>query len=222
MPLIYLVRHGETYVNAEKRINDENVITKLTDNGKTQAKKTGEYFKKKSDKLEYIIYTSPAVRTRQTTEIIVKNLNYKPRIIEDNRLIEMNYGKLSGLCKTDKLYVEFSKWVTDHYRDPIEYALNFDKYDKILSDKYGIEQTKNAISRVRDFFDSIINTDNPIIIVTHGGIVQCILSALFNIRVPLSGDVSNGKNCTITCIAKNLTKGIQYELLSLPNTNHLK
>jgi hypothetical protein len=42
---------------------------------------------------------------------------------------------------------------------------------------------------------------------------------LFNINPQIKGDLSNGKNCTINCIAKRYNK---YQLITIPNTLHLK
>jgi broad specificity phosphatase PhoE len=60
--------------------------------------------------------------------------------------------------------------------------------------------------------------DKNIIIVTHSGIINATITALFNVGAMLKGDVSKGKNTTITAIEK---KHNTYKLLTIPNTKHL-
>ena len=46
MVLIYIVRHGETEMNVDEKVNDSNIDTEINKNGKKQAKKNGRIFKK--------------------------------------------------------------------------------------------------------------------------------------------------------------------------------
>ena len=72
MPLIYIVRHGETDANVKGLVNDKNVITPLNKTGKMQAAKTGKYFKKYRCKTNSSIkiYSSPSIRTKETAELV--------------------------------------------------------------------------------------------------------------------------------------------------------
>ena len=58
--MIYIVRHGETDVNIEDRVNDSNIDTGINDKGKEQARQVGIYLKngRKLNKNNCIIFDS--------------------------------------------------------------------------------------------------------------------------------------------------------------------
>jgi len=217
MPFIYVVRHGETDANVKEKVNDKNVITPLNDLGKTQATKTGKYLKKFRCKNGCKIYASPSIRTKETAELIAKQLKVK-NITYDDRLIEIDQGLLSGTTDGDKIRKKYDKLFSKMPKDPIEKELAYPEFDKILEKELGREPTIQIKKRVREFFDSLPNED--VIVVTHNGIIQTILRVIFGIlsAADVKGDLSNGKNCTITAI---LNENSKYTLVTLPNTLHL-
>ena len=71
MPIIYVVRHGETDMNLNEKINDKNMPATINKTGIKQAKKTVMYFKnRKLSKSNCIIYSSPSERAMDTAKII--------------------------------------------------------------------------------------------------------------------------------------------------------
>ena len=219
MPFIYIVRHGETDANVKGQINDKNITIPLNNTGKDQATKTGKYLKKYRCKNNCVIYSSPSIRTTETAELIAKQLKInKDEINYDDRLIEIDHGLLSGSTKDDKIYKKYMKIKDKMPKDPIELVLKFPKFDKILEKEFRIENMEDTKKRVKKFFKSLPNKD--VIIVTHSGIITVILMVLFDILPAheIKGDLSNGKNCNITCILNEKNK---YKLITLPNTKHL-
>ena len=95
---VYIVRHGQVPHNALKQYNtnDED----LTDLGIKQAEEVRDKIEKKNIDL---IICSPLDRTKQTAEIINKNL--KLPIKYNDKLKERNFGIYEG--KTSK---EVEKW----------------------------------------------------------------------------------------------------------------
>ena len=92
--MIYLVRHGQTDWNLEKKTQGHTDIS-LNDNGREQALRVSDLLRNyKIDK----IYSSDLLRASETAEIINKCLNLN--IILDNRLREINYGDLEGIPRT--------------------------------------------------------------------------------------------------------------------------
>ena len=77
--MIYIVRHGQTNWNLEKR-NQGRKDIELNEKGIQQAKETAEKLK---DKKFDIVYSSPLKRAMQTAKIITNQ-----EIIEDSRIIE--------------------------------------------------------------------------------------------------------------------------------------
>lgn len=219
MQFIYVVRHGETMANNKGQINDKNVIISLNELGKKQATKTGKYFKKIRKCDNCIIYSSPSIRSLETANLIASELKID-KIIQDSRINELDHGLLSGTTKDDKINKDYMKDFNKLPKDPIDLELSFKKFDEMVVKKFKHESIDCTKRRLKSFYNSLPKNKN-IIVVTHGGITSFTILTLFNILPAghIIGDISNGKNCTIMCITKEKNK---YQLLSLPNTKHLK
>ncbi len=91
MSLIIFVRHGESSANKKHILSDELGVYPLTKLGREQANKTGIDLKKlKINK----VFSSPVLRTIQTSEIICKHIK-KTNII-DSRLTERRFKEMRG------------------------------------------------------------------------------------------------------------------------------
>ena len=91
----FILRHGEALSNV-KNLNScwpEKFKNPLTKKGKEQIEKLAKELKEKGPKID-IIFSSDLMRTKQTAEILAKNL--KVKVIFDKRLREYNVGKLNG------------------------------------------------------------------------------------------------------------------------------
>lgn len=94
---IYIFRHGETTYNRDRRFTgfDDPPLTKL---GFKQAEIIAEKLKSKNFE---IAYQTSLQRSKDTLKAV---LHYHPnckKIIEDNRIIERNYGQLNGIAHSD-------------------------------------------------------------------------------------------------------------------------
>lgn len=166
--MIYIVRHGQTNYNLEKRITGR-IDIELNETGKQEAKLLKE--KLKDIQFNYV-FSSPLKRCIQTAKIITNK-----KIIIDERLIERSNGKLEGVTK-DEL--------------PLDVVFNDTK-----ENKYGLEPISDIEKRVISFFNEI-NQKYPgknILIVTHGGVI--INMRRFLNGLPKSGNVEEYlcKNC---------------------------
>ena len=167
------------------------------------------------------MYSSKSTRAFETAEIIADELAFdKNNIIQDERINETDNGLLSGSVKGDAMYEKFIKEYDKLPTDPIDFELSMDKFYDLLHKKFKNEPPKLSEKRVKSFYESL-PTKKDIIIVTHGGIIQSTIRNLFNISPKIIGDITNGSNCTITCIARKY-KEKKYNLITLPNTLHLK
>ena len=183
---ILITRHGQTDWNVLGKIQGQTDI-ELNDNGRQQAKETGELIK--NENIDIII-TSPLKRAKQTAEII--NENFNVTIIEDNRLMERNFGKSEGLTKDDRRKL---KEINPEVNDVWNYNKNIDFN--------GMETMQDFCNRIYKFLDEIINKYRykNILIVTHGGVsvpIKC-----YFMKYPLENlcdrDAVKGlKNCEIT------------------------
>ncbi len=107
--LLYLLRHGETVWNVERRIQGVSE-TPLNEIGRAQAKALipplqGRPFA--------ALYTSPLSRARETADILAAALDLEVR--EDARLVEMDQGDIEGM-NFDQIDEKFNgfldKWRT--------------------------------------------------------------------------------------------------------------
>ena len=90
---IYLFRHGQTTYNRDQRFTGFH-NPKLTKLGIQQAKIIAKKLKNK--RFAIAIHTK-LKRSKQTLQIVLKYHPECKKTIEDNRMIERNYGKLNGI-----------------------------------------------------------------------------------------------------------------------------
>lgn len=151
----YSLRHGEADSNVESRISaDPTEPVHLTEQGKAQVAKAAEELKKCDID---VVITSPFVRTRETTEIVVKAIGCKPeQVVVDAALSEYNHGFLNG-----QTLIEFHK----HFPDTKE--SNLARFEK---GPEGGESLNDLRKRVGDFLYSLEEKykDKKILIVSHG------------------------------------------------------
>ena len=92
---LILLRHGNTFEDGQTAVwlgaKDD---LPLTAKGHEQAKQVGLALN--SQKVN-AIYAGPLTRTKQTAEIVALGVGYDAPIVIDQRLIELDYGKWSGL-----------------------------------------------------------------------------------------------------------------------------
>lgn len=209
MQFIYVVRQGETDANVAGQANDINITLPINAKGKAQSNKTGKYLKTRfSKKDKFIIYTSKSTRAIETAEIIADELDFdKNNIIQDERINETDNGLLSGSVKGDDMYNKFMKEYNKLPTDPIDFELSMDKFYDLLHKKFKNEPPKLSEKRVKSFYESLPNKKD---------IIQSMIRNLFNVSPKIIGDITNVSNCTITCITR------KYNLITLPNTLHLK
>ena len=89
----FILRHGEAYSNKKEIIScwPEKIYNPLTPKGRKQIESAAQKLKKKKIDL---IFSSDIFRTRQTAEIVARELKLKP--IFDKRLREYNMGTFNG------------------------------------------------------------------------------------------------------------------------------
>lgn len=151
---IYLVRHGETDWNLAGRLQGSTDIP-LNDQGKQSALKTAQYFKANDIAIRCIV-TSPLTRARQTAQIIADVLAIP--VIEQQALTERCFGEAEGLTAEERV-------------------LKFPDQDIP-----GLEDIQVVRQRVWNVLQTLAttNADESIIIVSHGGVINAILSILSN------------------------------------------
>lgn len=146
---VYLIRHGETQGNREKR------YAGITDESLT--KEGAEMLKNIKAPLAEKLYVSPLKRTRETAEILYPNMEYE--ICEN--LKECNFG-------------EFENLNYEELKDKAEYQMFIDTGGRTAFPRG--EDFHTFQKRCCDAFEKIVgNEKNDIAFVIHGGTIMALL-----------------------------------------------
>ena len=146
---IYVIRHGQTDWNIEKKLLSYTDIP-LNAIGIEQCKEAEKLVKN----LNYdLVICSPMLRTRQTAEIVNSQ---KKEIILDKRLVERNANSLEGIDVRNFNYRDF-------------WTLGKDK----MEDSETIEECKSRVYELLDELKEKYKGKN-LLIVTHNGICRII------------------------------------------------
>lgn len=112
-PEIYVFRHGETFDNKNKVFSGWR-DAKITEEGIKQAETLAEKLK---DKRIDLCITSPQFRAKETARIALKH--HKDMVFEEDvRVMERNYGELTGQSK--------EKWMKENPDLAIRYRRGYD------------------------------------------------------------------------------------------------
>lgn len=97
MPLLVLVRHGQSLWNLQNRFTGW-VDVPLTEQGEEEARLAGE----RLVGMEFdVAYTSALTRAQETLRLIMETMGVQIPVIRDQALNERHYGDLQGLNKDD-------------------------------------------------------------------------------------------------------------------------
>lgn len=154
--MVYLVRHGESTANLNKRFSGITDV-ELSSLGKKQALVAGLNLKECNVSK---IYSSPLIRAFDTAKIISKEIDYDINTIDivDN-LIEVNFGIFENMT-WDEMIVDYKEETDQWIKDGNRYR--FPKG----------ESYEDIIQRIAQFMDKVSDDS---VIVTHFGVIQSIL-----------------------------------------------
>lgn len=163
---LYIVRHGETDWNAERRYQGQRDIP-LNATGRTQAAGNGRRLAEKISDIAGIDYqSSPLGRARETMELLraAAGLPAKGYTI-DARLREVSYGHWEGQL-ADDLAATDPDGVTARRADPFNWQPR------------GGESYAELTARVAAWLECVRRDS---VVVTHGGVVRALHGALFGL-----------------------------------------
>lgn len=163
MTRLYLIRHGQTEWNVEKKMQGKK-NSNLTKLGIEQANKLSKRLSKQN--FDYI-YSSPLKRAYDTAKIIRGERNIE--IIKDENLQEMGFGVWEGRPPEElkNTYPEQYKnfWEKPHLYEPIDGENFKDFNDRVIKSLFSIIQN---------------HKDSEILIVTHTIVILHIMSYFEN------------------------------------------
>ncbi|MDA8984741.1 2,3-bisphosphoglycerate-dependent phosphoglycerate mutase [Candidatus Pelagibacter sp.] len=194
MSYLILVRHGQSTWNLEKKFTGW-VDVDLTENGKLEAKKSGELIKSKNINID-IYYSSFQLRAKNTLKLIKEILQDTTISKEAWQLNERHYGALTGLNK-DEMKLELGEEKVHQFRrswdlrpDPLDknnpyHPINIEAYKKIpINEIPDTESLKDTYERVLEFYKKDIEnkiSENNILISAHGNSIRALCKYLFKL-----------------------------------------
>ena len=151
-----LFRHGQAVYNAKGMVNadvnnKENILTEL---GREQVKVSAQ--KLKGEKIELIV-CSDMVRTRETAEIVAKELGLE--IVEDARLREVGVGNFENKLNSDFSAFRDKNLDAWHHDSPE----NIESYDSLSNRAYAVASELSEKYQAK-----------KILIVTHGDVLMAM------------------------------------------------
>jgi len=166
MPVLYLVRHGETHFNAEQRLGRED--TGLNARGLEQAAHCARVLRKLfaedgRRRADYDYVASPLRRARETMEVVRATLDLDPKAYAvDPRLMEIFYGNWEGLTLAE---IEAQEPGALERRDREKWSFR----------PTGGECYRDIGNRVAEWYAGVTRDT---IVVAHGGVARVLLAIL--------------------------------------------
>lgn len=160
---IYIVRHGETEWNAQRRLQGQ-ADTPLTEKGLEQARE-------RANDLSHInfdaVFASDLERTMKTAGIL--KADQEMVVIATKLLRERAFGRFEGMT-----YEEFSKELADRLaeRDALGYKdqVNFRTHEDVETDGELVDRGLRFIREV-----ALAHPGEMVLMVSHGGMMQSLL-----------------------------------------------
>lgn len=188
---IIFMRHGEATDNVKGLISDKEIYWSiLTDSG---IKTVEESIKLLPDVIDKI-YVSPLPRTIETAHLVYKKYK-ESKIVIENRIRELNYGKYSGQRNNEDLDNTRIKQVEGDY---------FIRLGSTGENRFEIE------SRLSEFLNDVYNgnsSKDTILIISHGSVTS-YMKRILNIKTPhlKTGKVEEFNNVDFSHLFKHLEK----------------
>ena len=194
---VFLVRHGETDYNVQRRWQGILPIG-LNNTGRSQAQALADHFQARNIPIGEV-YCSDLPRALETAQIIARP--YELDVQLDERLREINVGIFQGLIGnevSEKYPKEFAAWKTGD----MDYVVPQGE------SRFQLQQ------RVGSAYFEIIEKANSenVVIVSHGGTLRFLLRRLFE------SDSSGFPNTSLTTIAYD---DLSWRLVEVAATPHL-
>jgi len=162
--VLYLVRHGESTWNVERRVQGGQSAPPLTELGRSQARVAAAILSDLLIDRAGLLVTSDQIRAVQTAQIIGDATGLRP--ILTPLLREQSWGALEGLTTT-RAMAELT---------------GVDLTDPNLRWAGGGESTNDVLARVKELLESDVVSDLPadadVILVSHGDTIRVLVAHL--------------------------------------------
>lgn len=162
---LYIVRHGETKWNREKRLQGSTDV-ELNDKGIALAKSTGKALEKVPF---HRAFASPLKRAVVTAELILREREIE--LVLDERLKEISFGSWEGRCIDPARNEIPGHGFEKFFRDPEHYVP--DAQGETIPDF-----CKRTGSFLQDLLKENPESEENILIVVHGAVTRALMQNL--------------------------------------------
>lgn len=205
--LVYLVRHGETSWNVEKRFQGQ-LDVELSEKGKAQARAVADWLA--GQPVEFAaLYSSDLKRAIETARIIGAKVGLIPHL--DPALREINAGEWQGLIASE-IEERFPGKLDEWHR----------KIDSFTVP--GGESVSLVQKRVYAAYEQIVSNHpgEAIIIVSHGAALTALLAALHGWDLVETWHTKRARmgNTHVTVVALDHQES-RHEMLLMDSAEHL-
>ncbi len=194
---LYLVRHGETDWNKERRFQGHKDIP-LNEKGICQAERLANWLK---DHSFGAIYSSDLIRAVKTAEILA--VPHGLEVLQRKELRERNMGDWEGI------HIEEIEAANPTWRTQIE--------DELWCHRFGIEPVQRMCQRIIHFLNKLVekHPGNTLLVVSHGGLIN---GALYELGQGKFGKMKL-KNTSVTQLVHSQDHG--WEVIQAGVSDHL-
>lgn len=198
---LYIVRHGQTIWNTEKRMQGRK-NSSLTEKGIRQANALAEKIKN----IDFnVIYSSPLGRAMRTAEILRAQKNIP--IIKDDRLMEIDLGDWEGLDQ-EEIKAKNPKELHNFWTNPKIYKPdNGEKFDEVKV---------RTVSFIKDIMNKC--EGEQVLIVTHTITLKTMMAYFENRPLDKFWDSPYVYQTSLSKV--NINKG-KFEIVLYADHSHL-
>lgn len=185
--IVYLIRHGETDLNRQKRLQGQTDIP-LNEYGRHLAEITGQAL---AEVRFDSVFSSPLNRAVETAKMIVGNRNCG--FYTDSRIQEISFGEYEGLC-----------YGAEGFNIPDPDFLHFFNAPEWYATPPKGENFKDIITRTgafwRELTDSPEYEDKTILVSTHGCALKALLANICGTEIRDFWGTGVHRNCAVTIV----------------------
>jgi len=214
---ILLIRHGKSLANENKKFYIEMAdhIIPLSEEGKNQAKNAGEqlvkYFKNiygetPPPNYRCRLWTSPYLRARQTSDIIIDTANdWIKSYCESIYLGEQQFGLFEGADWDGGLDISYPKEV-EYYRKASRFGGRF--WAKVPLGESRFDVCLRVCRAFGSFYrDAIRHSITDLVIVSHGITIRAFVMMWMHYKPEWFETENNPTNCSIRVIDNGKDEG---------------
>ncbi len=192
---IFLVRHGESEGNSEKRFIGANGKYALTEIGQEQAKNAARVLKNYELGNNFRLFTSPTIRALETAGVISKILSVD-YLVED-RLKEIDLGEMEGKTEVE-VGSEYAEIIRKFSEKPSECEIP------------GGESIPQVQQRVLSFIYDRLDETTDLVLVAHDIVIRTFLVHAMSMSIDFIWSLSPSE------LASSVKSPFEYDDQDIP------